>query len=83
VPNVRALANVYRSNQIAAGQGAVEAQYNLGLMCAVLLQIEIAEDRLAAFEWIEEGKTYREWLVPAAVLKGAGTVGLAVDETGP
>lgn len=54
-----------------------------GASGAVLLQIEIAEDRLAAFEWIEEGKTYREWLVPAAVLNGAGTVGLAVDETGP
>jgi hypothetical protein len=39
-----------------------------------LLQIEIAEDRLAAFEWVEPGKTYREWLVPAAVLNGAGTV---------
>ena len=38
-----------------------------------LLQVEIAEDQLAAFEWVEDGKPYREWLVPAAVLNDAGT----------
>jgi hypothetical protein len=41
-----------------------------------LLQIDIAEDLLTAFEWVEEGKPYREWLVPAAVLNDAGTVRL-------
>ena len=41
-----------------------------------LLQIDIAEDRLRAFEWIEEGKPFREWLVPAAVLNDPGTVRL-------
>ena len=41
-----------------------------------LLQITIADDLLAAFEWVEEGKPYREWLVPAAVLNDAGTVRL-------
>jgi hypothetical protein len=43
----------------------------------VLLQIEIAEDRLAAFEWVGEGKPYREWLAPAVVLNEAGTVKLS------
>ncbi|MGC1844490.1 MAG: hypothetical protein WA730_19210, partial [Pseudolabrys sp.] len=38
--------------------------------------IDIAEDLLAAFEWVEESKPYREWLVPAAVLNDAGTVRL-------
>jgi hypothetical protein len=41
-----------------------------------LLQIDIAEDLLTAFEWVEESKPYREWLVPAAVLNDAGTVRL-------
>ena len=27
-----------------------------------LLQIDIAEDLLTAFEWVEESKPYREWL---------------------
>ena len=45
-----------------------------------LLQITIADDLLAAFEWVEEGKPYREWLVPAAVLNDAGTVRL-LDES--
>ena len=39
-----------------------------------LLQIEIGEDQLATFEWVKSGKTYREWLVPAAVLNEAGWV---------
>jgi hypothetical protein len=43
----------------------------------VLLQIDIAEDLLAEFEWVEEGKPFREWLVPAAVLNDAGTVKLS------
>jgi hypothetical protein len=43
----------------------------------VLLQINIAEDQLTAFELIGEGKPYREWLVPAVVLNGAGTVKIA------
>ena len=42
-----------------------------------LLQIDIAEDLLAEFEWVEEGKPLREWLVPAAVLNDAGTVKLS------
>ncbi len=40
------------------------------------MQIDIAEDLLAAFEWVEEGKPYREWLVPADVLNDAGAVKL-------
>jgi hypothetical protein len=39
-----------------------------------LLQIEIAEPLIAAYEWVEEGKPYREWLIPAAVLNKAGQV---------
>ncbi|HVQ79342.1 MAG TPA: hypothetical protein VMS82_05245 [Pseudolabrys sp.] len=43
-------------------------------------EIDIAEDLLTAFEWVEEGKPFREWLVPAAVLNDAGTVRL-LDES--
>jgi hypothetical protein len=39
-----------------------------------LLQIEVAEEILAPYEWVIEGKPYREWLVPAAVLNQAGQV---------
>ena len=45
-----------------------------------LLQINIAENLLTTFEWVEEGKPYREWLVPADVLNDAGTVRL-LDES--
>jgi hypothetical protein len=31
-------------------------------------EVEVPDDILARYEWIEEGKGYREFLVPAAVL---------------
>src|SRR5262245_8795484 len=43
----------------------------------ILLQVEIAETLIAAYEWVEEGKPYREWLIPSAVLNKAGQVTLA------
>jgi hypothetical protein len=30
-----------------------------------LLRVELPEQVIADFEWIEEGKPYREWLIPA------------------
>ena len=39
-----------------------------------LLQIDIAEDLLAAFEWIEEGKPYLEWLRPSSGSKRASPI---------
>ena len=40
----------------------------------MLLQVEIAEEVLKPYEWIEEGKPYREWLVPARILNQDGQV---------
>jgi hypothetical protein len=42
-----------------------------------LLQIEVAEEVIAPYEWVKEGKPYREWLIPSAVLNGFGKVKLA------
>jgi hypothetical protein len=42
-----------------------------------VLQIEIADEILTPYEWVEEGKSYREWIVPAAVLNKDGRVTLA------
>ena len=39
-----------------------------------LLQVELAEDAIADYEWIEEGKPYREWLIPARLINAQGTV---------
>jgi hypothetical protein len=30
--------------------------------------LNATEESLADWEWIEEGKSYREWLIPAAVI---------------
>ena len=42
-----------------------------------LLQVEVEEPLIAAYEWVAEGKPYREWLIPADVLNGLGKVKLA------
>ena len=39
-----------------------------------LLQIEVAEPLIAAYEWVKEGKPYREWLIPSSVLNKIGQV---------
>jgi hypothetical protein len=39
----------------------------------VVLQIEL-DIPLDEYEWIEEGKPYREWLIPAAILNEHGTI---------
>jgi hypothetical protein len=39
-----------------------------------LIRIELAkeESEIASFEWIEDGKPYREWLIPASLLNDFG-----------
>jgi hypothetical protein len=38
----------------------------------ILFTIEIPEKAISEFEWVEEGKTLREWLIPAAQLNSYG-----------
>src|SRR5205814_9679817 len=33
-----------------------------------LLRLDLPEHTIADYEWIEDGKTYREWLVPARLI---------------
>jgi len=37
-----------------------------------LLLLDIPEDDISPFEWIEEGKPYREFLVPAEIINRFG-----------
>jgi hypothetical protein len=43
---------------------------NEGANGDVLLEVtlDIPNEELADWEWVEEGKPYREWLIPAAVV---------------
>jgi hypothetical protein len=56
----------------------------LVLLCGfddpVCFEIEVPEETLAAHEWIEEGKGYREFLVLAAVLNQLPRRRLSEDE---
>jgi hypothetical protein len=35
-----------------------------------LLVVDIPEEVITSYEWVQEGSTYREWLVPAALVNG-------------
>ena len=37
-----------------------------------VLQIEIAEEVIAPYEWVKEGKTFREWLAPPCNMNATG-----------
>ena len=45
---------------------------NEGAEGGVVLAVEVPEERMMPFEWIEEGKPYREFLAPAAVVNRFG-----------
>jgi hypothetical protein len=54
---------------------------NEGACGDVLLAIVgLCEEDVAPFEWIEEGKGDREFLVPAALLNERGIVGVVDEE---
>jgi hypothetical protein len=55
---------------------------NEGARGDVLLKVklDLTEEQLDDYEWIEEGKAYREWLIPAALVNAKGTVRIAGEE---
>jgi hypothetical protein len=54
----------------------------VALDATVLLEIHLGllEADISDYEWVEEGKTYREWLLPAATLNSHGTVRLVSQD---
>jgi hypothetical protein len=44
---------------------------NEGANGDTVLSIDLPEEVIANYEWIEEGKPYREWLIPARVANGS------------
>lgn len=53
--------------------------YGSGQWDAPVFAMDVDESLIAGFEWIEDGKPYREWLVPAVILNGCSRVRLSDD----
>ena len=55
---------------------------NEGAFGETLLRVDFHGDEanIAAYEWVEEGKGYREWLVPAKLLNDLAQVSIEDDE---
>ena len=58
---------------------------NEGAWGDVLLKVTLAlpEKDIAQYEWIEEGKGYREWLLPADLINREGAVEVAERDVVP
>lgn len=67
------LAGVFVSDRPLDGQeGATGDQ---------LLSVDIEEAAITEHEWIESGKNYREWCVPAEILNANGRVAAVIEPT--
>ncbi len=50
---------------------------NEGAEGDTVLRIELPEKVIADYEWVEEGKPYREWLIPARLINEQASVCIA------
>jgi hypothetical protein len=47
------------------------------------MNLDLTDDALAEYEWVEDAKTYREFLIPAEVVNARATdVMIVVDDPG-
>ena len=46
---------------------------NEGAFGDTVIRIRLDEQEIAQFEWIDEGKTYREWCIPVQLVNGSNT----------
>jgi hypothetical protein len=53
---------------------------NEGAEGDIVLQVKIPEDVVSEYEWIEEGKPYREFLVPAEIINRYGPPRVVIDD---
>jgi hypothetical protein len=47
---------------------------NEGAFRDTLICVRVDEREIERFEWIEEGKPYREWLIPARIVNALGPI---------
>jgi hypothetical protein len=53
---------------------------NDGTSTLLAVDLNLEQALIDEYEWIEEGKTRREWLIPSALLNSNASVGLAMEE---
>ena len=44
---------------------------NEGAFGDTVIRIRLDEQEITRFEWIDEGKTYREWCIPVQLVNGS------------
>jgi hypothetical protein len=59
---------------------AVPLDGNEGAEGDTSLAVDVPAEVVERYEWIEDGKPYREFLVPAAALNPAAKVALIIDD---
>ena len=46
----------------------------------LIVDLAVSEQDIAEYEWIEEGKPYREWQIPAKLINENASIRLATEE---
>jgi hypothetical protein len=61
---------------------ALDCNEGIPLAAIVLLEIQlhVPEAAIADYEWVEEEKTYREWLLPAVLLNRYASVRMVGED---
>lgn len=56
---------------------------DMGHLGEALLRValDLSEEALGEYEWIEDEKTYREWLIPAQIINANSKIELLDEET--
>jgi hypothetical protein len=44
------------------------------------VRLDVSEQDLGQYEWIEEGKPYREWLIPALLINSRAIVRIISED---
>jgi hypothetical protein len=63
-----------------AGEGGLYGGDDTRLLA---VDIDLSEFELTTYEWVEEGKDYREFLIPASILNSRSRSRIVEEECGP
>ena len=60
----------------------VPLDINEGAEGDTLIRVELPEQAIADYEWIEDGKPYREWLIPAQLINKQAKASIVEEDEG-
>jgi hypothetical protein len=69
-------ARYFLNNRTWTGVWLSSRPLDTGDDALLMVRLALPEQQLARWEWTAEGRSYREWLIPAQLINGVMTVAL-------